>query len=302
MKATRLRAYGDTDNFKYEDVPDPVPAAGEVLIAVKAASLNPVELYIRQGYLKQMASLELPAILGLDVAGIITAGGTGVTGFTVGNRVIGKLPINGRGSNAERVATAPVFLAHLADNMDFVHGATLPLAGLTGRQAVDALGVRAGDHVLVTGALGAVGRAAVQYLQELGAIPVAGVRAARVGEAEALGIDALAIDQPGERGRFDAAISLVGGAVASDAIEWVRDEGMLAAVAGMPEGVKTNGRVKIINVFAREDDVMLQKVADAAASGSLSIPVAKILPLSAVGEGHRLLAAGQTGGKIVFVP
>jgi NADPH:quinone reductase-like Zn-dependent oxidoreductase len=302
MKATRLHAYGDIDQFKYEDVPDPAPGAGETLVEVKAASLNPVEIYIRRGLMAQMVPLELPAILGLDLAGIVTAVGANTTEFKFDDRVIGKLPIQGRGSDAQRTVAAPKYLARLADNVSFVDGATLPLAGLAGRQAVDAAGIKAGDRVLVTGALGAVGRAAVQYLQELGAVPVAGVRAARVGEAKALGIDALAIDEPGANASFDAAISLVGGPVAATAIEWVRDGGVLVAVAGVPEGANADGRIRIVNVVATEDAVTLQKIADAAASGKLSIPAAKTLPLAQVGEGHRLLEAGHVGGKIVFVP
>lgn len=304
MKATRLHAYGGIDQFKYEEVADPVPTAGEVLIAVEASSLNPVELYIRQGLLTRMAPLELPAILGLDVAGTVTAAGAEVAGFKAGDRVIGKLPIQGRGANAEQVVAAPRYLARLADNVGFVEGATLPLAGLTGRQTVAAAGVKQGDRVLVTGALGAVGRAAVEYLTELGAVPVAGVRASRINEAKALGIDAVAIDEPpaqGER-RFDAAIATVGGGIASATIGRIRDGGVLAAVAGVPDGFNADGRIRIINVFSTEDAATLQHIADAAAGGKLSIPVAKILPLSLVGEGHRLLAAGRTGGKIVFVP
>jgi NADPH:quinone reductase-like Zn-dependent oxidoreductase len=249
-----------------------------------------------------MAPLQLPAILGLDLAGIVIAVGSDVTGFRVGDRVIGKLPIDGKGANAERVAVAPGHLARLPENVSFQDGATLPLAGLTGRQAVKSLGIKKGDRVLVTGALGAVGRAAVQYLKELGAVPIAGVRATRVGEAKALEIDTLAIDEPCDRVGFAAAVATVGGPMALAAIDQVRDGGVLAAVAGVPEGANSDARIKVINVMATDDAVMLQEIADAAGGGKLFIPIAKSLPISEVGEGHTLLAAGQTHGKIVFVP
>jgi NADPH:quinone reductase-like Zn-dependent oxidoreductase len=228
--------------------------------------------------------------------------GSGVTGYRVGDRVIGKLQINGKGSNAEFTVTAPKYLAKLADNVGFADAAALPLAGLTGRQAIDALGIKANDRILVTGALGSVGRAAVQYIKELGAVPVAGVRTARVAEARELGIEALAIGEPIENSNFDGALDTVGGAVAGMAIALVRNGGVLAAVAGVPEGANADGRIRIVNVLATEDSATLQKIADAAARGELTIPVAKTLRLSAVGEGHRLLAAGQVGGKIIFVP
>lgn len=302
MKAVRLHAYGDTDHFKYEEIAEPLPGPGEVLVKVKAASLNPVELYIRQGYLAKMVPLQFPAILGLDVAGIVARVGAGVTGYREGDRVIGKLPINGKGSNAEYAAAQPKYLAKLAASVGFAEAAALPLVALTARQAIAGLGVKARDRVLVTGALGSVGRAALQYLKELGAVPVAGVRAARLAEAKALGIEALAIGEAAEKRSFAAAVETVGGAIASAAIKLVRDGGALAAVAGLPEGANADQRIRIVNVFTTEDSAMLQKIADAAARGELTIPVAKTLPLSAVGEGHKLLAAGQAGGKVVFVP
>lgn len=302
MKAQRLHAYGDVDQFKYEEIAEPLPGPGEVLVKVKAASLNPVELYIRQGFLAKMVPLEFPAILGLDLAGTVARVGSGVTGYREGDRVIGKLPINGKGSNAEYAVTAPKYLAKLAANVGFAEAAALPLVALTARQAIAGLGVKARDRVLVTGALGSVGRAAVQYLKELGAVPVAGVRAARLAEAKALGIEALAIGEAAEKSNFAAAVETVGGAIASAAIKLVRAGGALAAVAGLPGGANADQRIRIVNVFTTEDSAMLQKIADAAARGELTIPVAKTLPLSAVGEGHKLLAAGRVGGKIIFAP
>lgn len=302
MKAQRLHAYGDIDQFKYEEIAEPLPGPAEVLVKVEAASLNPVELYIRQGYLAKIVPLELPAILGLDLAGTVARVGADAAGYLEGDRVIGKLPINGKGSNAEYAAAEPKYLAKLAANVGFAEAAALPLAALTGRQAVDGLGVKAGDRVLVTGALGSVGRAAVQYLKELGAVPVAGVRAQRLAEAKALGIEALAIGEAAEKSGFAAALDTVGGEIAGAAVKLVRDGGALAAVAGLPGDANADQRIRIVNVWATEDSAMLQKIADAAARGELNIPVAKTLPFSAVGEGHKLLAAGQVGGKIIFVP
>lgn len=302
MKAAHIHAYGDADQIRYEEITKPIPGAGEVLIKVEASGLNPVELYIRQGYLAKMIPLGFPVRLGLDLAGKVMAVGTGVTAYKVGDRVIGKLPIKGKGSNAEFVVALPGQLARLADNVGFAAGATLPLAGLTGRQAVDALAIKKGDRVLVTGALGAVGRAAVQYLKELGAVPVAGVRASRLAEVASLGIDAVVVDETGKKGSFVGAVDTVGGAVAASAVALVRDGGKMAAVAGVPEGANPGNRIAVINVLATDNGETLQKLADAAARGELSIPVAKTFKLSQVAEGHKLLAAGRVGGKIVFIP
>jgi NADPH:quinone reductase-like Zn-dependent oxidoreductase len=124
----------------------------------------------------------------------------------------------------------------------------------------------------------------------------------RVAEARKLGIEALAIGEPNENSNFNVALDTAGGPVTVTAIAMVRNGGVLAAVADVPEGANAEGRIRIINVLASEDSATLQKIADAAARGDLTIPVAKTLRLSAVGEGHRLLAAGQVGGKIIFIP
>ncbi|MEO8882051.1 MAG: zinc-binding dehydrogenase, partial [Devosia sp.] len=211
--------------------------------------------------------------------------------------------INGHGSNAEFILATPDQLARLSKDVSFAEGATLPLAGLTGRQAVDAVGAKAGDRVLVTGALGAVGRAAIQYLKQIGATPVAGVRGSRIEEARKLGIDALDIDgNMDERSIVGSAIDTIGGAVATNAIRLVRSGGKLAAVAGGPEGANADGRITVINVWTVDDGATLQKIADAAASGELSIPIAKTFKLSEVAEGHKLMSAGKVGGKIIFIP
>ena len=123
MKAARLHAYGEPDQIHYDEVPRPAPGAGEVLVEVAASSLNPVELYVRQGYLAEMLPLELPTVLGLDLAGNVVEAGAGVSAFQVGDRVIGKLPLNAMGSNAEFVTARPEQLAKLSAGVAFAAGA-----------------------------------------------------------------------------------------------------------------------------------------------------------------------------------
>jgi NADPH:quinone reductase-like Zn-dependent oxidoreductase len=301
MKATRLHAYGDADQFKYDDAPAPVAGAGEVLVKIEASGLNPVDLYVRQGYLAKNIPLEFPAIIGLDAAGIVAGVGAGVTGFAIGDRVVAKLPIGSKGAHAEFTAMTPDRLAKLADNVSYVAGATIGLAGLTARQAVDALNVKAGERVLVAGALGAVGRAAVQYLKELDAVPVALVRAESIPEAKTLTGEVYGIGA-GPAKSFDKALGMAGGPVAGAAIDMLADGGTLSAVAGVPAGANADGRIKVVDVLAEDRGAMLQEVADAAGRGELTIPVAHTLKLSQLGEAHNLLAAVRVGGKIILVP
>jgi NADPH:quinone reductase-like Zn-dependent oxidoreductase len=301
MRAALLKAYGDIDQFTSGEAPDPVPGAGEVVVKVEASGLNPVDLYIRQGYLQQMAPMTMPAILGIDGAGTIVSVGPGVTGFLVGDRVIAHLPINGKGAHAE-LAVAPLAgLAKLPANVGFAAGATLPLVGLTGRQAVDALGVTRGARVLVSGALGAVGRAAVQHLKELGAVPVAGVRAERLAEGQALAGEAVDMGVAPPAGDFDFVVSTTG-AAAANAIKHVRDGGVLTSVAQLPEGATEDKRIKVVSVMGHDDPKILQAVADAAGRGELTIPIAATFALKDLAAAHKKLAEAHVGGKIIITP
>ena len=299
MKAARLQAYGDADQFKLEDVPDPVAGAGEVLIEIAASGLNPFDLYVRQGFLAQSIPLDLPAILGLDAAGTIRALGPGVTGFSIGDRVLAHLPLNGRGGHAEFTVAPLAGLAQLPANVSFEAGATLPLVGLTARQAVNAFGVKSGDRVLVSGALGGVGRAAVQYLKELGAKPVAGVHAGRLDEGKTLAGEAIDIDQAPTSPLFDYAVSAARPAAANTA-KYVRDGGKLASVVQTPEDANPGARVNVISVLTHDDPAQLQGIADAAGRGDLSIPIAARFKLSQLGEAHKALASNPQG-KILLV-
>jgi NADPH:quinone reductase-like Zn-dependent oxidoreductase len=299
MKAVRLHAYGDVDKFSFEDAPDPVAGAGELLIKVVAAGLNPADLYVRQGFFEQFVHLEFPAILGFDAAGTIAAVGSGVSGFTVGERVIAKLPLNGKGSYAELTAAPLATVARLPANLGFEAGAALPLSGLTGRQSVDLVGAKSGDRVLVSGALGAAGRAAVHYLKQLGAQPVAGVRGDRLAEGKALAGEAIAIDQPPPAPAFDLALGLAG-PVNAHAISLVRDAGRMASAVQIPQGANDGNRIHIDYMQTHDDPAMLRELANAVGRGGLTIPIAAKFPLAEIAGAHKTLAAGPHG-KIVIV-
>lgn len=296
MKAVRLQSYGDVDQLKLEDVPVPTPGSGEVLIKLEASAVNHFDLYIRQGYVAQMIPLELPAILGGDGAGTVAAVGPDVSGFAVGDRVIANFPVNGKGAHAEYAVASVNGVAKLPANVNYETGVTLPLVGLTGRQAVDVLGVKAGDRVLVAGALSAVGRSAVQYLKQLGARPVAGVLPDELGEGEALAGEALDITVAPASAEFDLAVAAVQPA-AANAVRHVRDGGKVGSSVQAPEGANPN--VTFQTIYQHPDGAQLQQVADAAGRGELTIPVAGTFSLAELGKAHQALAAGPRGKIVV---
>ncbi len=298
MKAVLLSSYGDVDQLVFDDTATPEPGPGELLLRLHASAVNPFDLYLRQGYFAQMIPLPLPAILGSDGAGEIVKLGEGVGGWSVGERVVADFYPNGRGAHAEYGVVPVTSIARLPDALSFEQGAALVKAGLIGRQTVAALGIKAGSRVLVSGALGSAGRAAVQYLKELGAQPVAGVRPERLEEARALAGEAVDITIVASKPDFDFAISAAA-PVADNLIGHVRDGGMIASIVPVPEGANATGRVTIRELIHQTKAATMDAVLNAAARGDLIIPIAQTFPLAQLGAAHVEVAAG-VHGKVVL--
>src|SRR5471030_3315556 len=158
MLAALLVDYGDVDKLEIRDVPEPEPGPGEVKVRVAASSINPLDYWMRSGRLRDRFPLVLPAILGRDVSGEVVSVGGDVASLRVGSRVLGLA----NGAHAEYVVASEQAWAELPSSLNLVDAGALPLVALTGWQLIDeAVRQRVGDVVLVTGALGGVGRAAV---------------------------------------------------------------------------------------------------------------------------------------------
>lgn len=298
MKAALLKAYGDVDRFEIQEVPLPEPGPNELLLKIEASAVNPFDLIVRQGYMAQYIPLDLPAILGGDAAGVVAKLGAGVVNFAVGDRVIADFTTNGKGAHAEYGVVPISAVAKLPDNLSFEQGAALPKAGLTGRQTVIALDVKAGSRVLVSGGLGMVGRSAIQYLYELGARPVAAVRGARLEEARQLAGDAVDIDKVPDAATFDHAINTVAAAFPT-VLAHVRDGGHVVNIVQVPDGANPGGRVRVTQVYHHPDAETLAAVAKAAGRGELNIPIAKTLQLRDIGAAQEAVAAGIPGKVIL---
>jgi len=300
MKAVVLTDYGDVDKLELRDVPDPKPGPGEVKIRTAATSVNPIDWKLRSGAARQMMPLQFPAILGRDVSGEVTETGPGVTGFKRGDKVLGLT----QHAYAEQVLAKADALAQVPAGLDVRDAAALPLVTLTGTELIDeAVQPRAGDLVLVTGAVGGVGRSAVFAAKRLGARVIAGVKRSQKREAEALGVDqVVAIDDDAEIERLpevDAIADTVGGETIAKLVPKIRKGGTLASVLGEPAAAK--GRdLRVRGFLSHPDGKRLSDLAEAAARGQLRIPIGKRLPISEVREAHRMAEHG-TDGKILLV-
>jgi NADPH:quinone reductase-like Zn-dependent oxidoreductase len=302
MKAIVLPAYGDADKLELRDIPEPKPGPNEIAVRVTAASLNPVDWKLRSGALQKYMPLELPAVLGRDVAGTVVAVGPGVTAFTVGARVLGLVQ---RGY-AEIVVASLDAWAPVPAKLDLTEAAALPLVVLTGAQlAEEAVGVREGEVLLVTGAAGGVGRATVFAAKARGARVYAGVRGAQKAEAAKLGADGVvALDDLAEVNALpplDAIADTVGGDAVKAVLGKVKAGGRIGSVVGEPPGAKERG-LAVRPMWTHPDPRRLAELAQAVADGKLVIPIAKRLPLSEARQAHKLAEKGAGGKVLLTIP
>ena len=305
MKAVVLHEYGGPEKLKFEDkVPDPQVSGDTVLIAASAASVNPIDWKVRSGARQKDFPLSFPAILGRDVSGVVRAVGASVKHFKPGDRVLAL----SNATYAELVAVPDSDVTHLPDGVDLVDAAAVPLIALTGDQLVrHAAKLQNGQTILVTGAVGSVGRAAVHTAKKMGAKVIAGVRKKQLEDARALGVSGLlAIDDDeaiAKLGVLDAIADTVGGEVAAKVIAKVKQGGSFGYASVLPEGTAAlHPTVKITRVFAKADPSKVREFADDLRDGKFVLPIGRRLPLRDAAEAQALAQKGDVGKIILLMP
>ncbi len=301
MKAAVLYEYGGPNKLKYEDVEDPKPGPGEVLVRMTAASINPIDYKMRSGAAKDRYPVEFPAILGRDVAGLVRALGEDVTGFTVGERVLALT----WHTYAELVVVKVSDLAKVPEGLDLAEAAALPLAAATGDQLIHrAAKVQAGETVLITGAVGSVGRVAVYAALQAGAKVIAGVRKKQLEEARSLGVtEAIALDDADDLKRLgiiDAVADMVGGAIANQLLAKVKPGGNFGSLLGIPKDAALHPTIHINAMMAAPDAKKLEEYAVAIRDKKLVIPISSMMPLAEAAEAHALVEKGGLAKVILL--
>jgi len=302
MKAAVIHEYGSPEVLKYEDFPDPRLAHGEVLIRVAAAGVNPIDLHEREGATKEWRPVKFPGVLGWDLAGTVVGLGDGVNGFAMGERVFGWA----YHTYAELCAVKTELLAKTPERLDLFQAAALPLVSATGCQLITlASGLTAGQSVLVSGAVGSVGRAAIFAAKDKGAKVFAGVRSRDRAIAETLGVDGIvALDDPEELARLapvDVVANCIPGAAASQLLGKVKPGGMFASVTGVPDGADAFPQVRTKAFVSKQDVATYLYAAEGIISGKLQIPVSRVFPLRQAADAHAHMARGGAG-KILLRP
>ena len=298
MRAAVLMGIGGVDQIEVREVPEPTTGPGAIKVQVVATSINPIDWKLRGGMKRAGLPLKVPGILGRDASGEVVEVGAGVTRFGPGARVTG-LVVEGY---AARVVAKDEAWAEVPAGLNLEDAAALPLVTLTGSQLVEeSLAPRPSDTVLVTGALGSVGRAAVFAAKGRGVKVWVGVRRSQKDAAEALGVDGVvALDDETDCKRLptlDGIADTVGASVTEKLLERVRRGGVVASVASDPKGAQERG-LEVRHHSAHPDPERLARLVRAVAEGALVIPIARRFSLAQIREAQQFAEQGA-GGKVI---
>jgi NADPH:quinone reductase-like Zn-dependent oxidoreductase len=311
MKAAVVDVFGDPGRITVRDVPTPAPGPGQIRVKIAAAGINPVDTYNAKD--PSWAGIEPGCILGYDVAGTVESVGDNVSPELVARRVMAMTPFpRGQGGYAEYVVVDERLAAYLPDDADLVAAASVPLAAGTAWEVLQRL-EPAGPSMIVIGGSGGVGL----FLLQLAA--ASGIRVIAFGQVRSLEVmrahgaaacvdyrstdaNTTAVDLAG--GSFDSIAELVGGPLTALAQPYLRDDGVIAAIAPPDLAIDSliDSNQSLHGILIRDNGERLRHLADLFSEGHLRTHVTRVLPLDEVVEAHRLVDSGEAGGKVVLTP
>jgi NADPH:quinone reductase-like Zn-dependent oxidoreductase len=305
MLAVRIESFGGPEVLRLQQLPVPEPGAGEILLKIHAASVNPVDYKIRSGKYPAVKSDKLPYILGRDVCGTVEACGADATAFAIGDPLYGVPDIRG-GGYAEYVSLKESDAARKPDTLDAAAAAAIPLAGLTAWQGLFRYGqLKPGQRVLIHAGSGGVGHFAIQFAKAKGAHVITTVSAENVDFVRGLGADEV-IDYQRQRfeeaaGKVDMVFDLIGGETQERSWEILNKGGILVSTltAPSPEKAAALG-VRGTRFTVAESGAELAEIAGLVESGKVKPVVSKIFPLREVVAAQIAVEQGHTRGKIVL--
>jgi NADPH:quinone reductase-like Zn-dependent oxidoreductase len=307
MKALRIHAHGGPEVMRIEEVPVPSPGAGQVLIRVRAASVNPADWKIREA--KSAASAgNLPRVLGRDASGEVAAVGAGVTGVKEGDRVAGVADRGGDGTHAEYALLPASAIAARPERVDDAFAAALGVAGMSAYiPLVEDAKLAAGQRVLVQAGAGGVGGIAIQIARHLGAEVSATCSPANADYVRALGAHQV-IDytrQPLEplAGTFDVVLDTLGGEAHVRSQALLKPGGVMVCLnaAAVPAHAP-RADVRIVTSRIVTTRERLEPLFGWAASGAVKSTVTKRFPLAQAAEAYAEVQTGHARGKLVLIP
>ncbi len=303
MRAIRVHSYGDADQLKLEHIQRPEPQAGEVLVQVHAAGVNPIDWKIRQGLRKDILQMQFPYIPGMEIAGVVQEVGPGVTALQVGQAVYGR---SMKGGYAEYTVTGVESLGLKPQSLSFDEAATVPIGATTAWQGLFDYGkLEAGQRVLIQGAAGGVGLFAVQFARWKGAHVIATTSGANVDLVRSLGaetvIDYTTTSLTSVVHDVDLVFNAVGGSTLEESVQVLKRGGTLVTIAGQPAAENVQERdVHVPSVHANVDTERLQTFAHLLDEGQIKVAIEKVFPLSEASLAQEWSQHGHGRGRIVL--
>lgn len=304
MKACFFRSYGGPEVLEYGDMPDPVPAAGEVLVDIHAASINAADWKMRSG--QYPAKVDFPHVPGRDFSGVVAALGTGAHDFRLGDPVFGVCEVPREGAYAQKIAIRQEILARKPERLTHAQCAAVALTGLTALVSIEeTLGLKAGETILIQGGAGGVAGFAIALAKHLGARVITTASAANHDYVRAFGADEVIDYRVQDFARLvsgcDAVLDTVGGEVTARSFAVLRPGGRLASVAaGAAAPVSPRPDVTSLRPKVGRDRPHLERVAALVTQGAVPLPAIVEYPLADAASAHRVSEARHLRGKLVL--
>lgn len=301
----RFHRFGGNDVLKIEKLETSQPDAGQVLVSVHAASINPIDFKIRSGLYPGVRDDRLPYTPGRDISGVVAACGAQSTRFKVGDEVFGIVDIHG-GGYSQQIAVDQRALSAKPAGLDHVHAAAIPLAGQTAWQGLFRYGrLKAGQSVLIQGGSGGVGHFAIQFAKARGARVLTTVSTANVEFARALGADVV-IDYRSQRvqdqaSNLDMVLDLIDGETREQSWGLLKKGGVLVSTRSAPslEMAERYG-VRALRFTVEADGDELADIAALVASGKVRPHVEQVFPLVSAADALALVEQGHALGKVML--
>jgi NADPH:quinone reductase-like Zn-dependent oxidoreductase len=303
MKAAYIDQFGGPEVLQYGDLPDPVAAAGQVVVDVAAASVNGADWRVRAG---QYGQATFPLVLGRDFSGSVAALGTGVDDLKIGDAVFGVLEAGREGAYAEKLAITAAIVAKKPDGLSHIDAAALALTGLTAVISVETtLKLQRGETILIQGGAGGVASFAIQLAKHLGARVITTTSAANADYVRGLGADEVidynAQDFTRAVSKCDAVFDTVGGEVAQKSFAVLKPGGRAAFIASGPQAPKPDrGDVTALRPAVGRARAPLERIVALVTAGAVRPPEVKLYRLAQAAEAHRLSESRHFRGKLIF--
>jgi NADPH:quinone reductase-like Zn-dependent oxidoreductase len=306
MKAAYFERFGGPEVLQYGDRPDPVAAAGEVVVDVHAASVNAADWKFRSGAYERHSQKKFPLIPGRDFSGVISAVGPGVIDLKVGEAVFGVLEAGREGTYCEKIGITAAIIAKKPETLSHVNAAALALTGLTAIDSVDnTLKLQRGETILIQGGAGGVAGFAIQFAKHIGARVITTTSAANRAYVKSLGADEI-IDYTTQDftklvSGCDAVFDTVGGDVAQKSFAVLKPGGRAAFIASGMEAPKPDrSDVTSLRPPVARARAPLDRIGKLFQDGAIRPPEVKLYPLSEVAEAHRLSESRHFRGKLIL--